>query len=186
MAIYKLQVPSTVRTRPVVVPLALRPGLSQKDIMRTKEKDIIKNQGKPLLVPPHSSLPSPIDKREKNKGKNCNLSSASTHLSLSLSLLSASLSSRSLNSHSDASLWASSSSSGSGTLRPTWVAARKSRIAWVHRVSANRSRLLNRLFHLPVSFFTVSHNVLCCSFHSGQYLKRCSRVWTAYRHHPHL
>ena len=38
-----------------------------------------------------------------------------------------------------------------GTLRPTCAEARKSRIAWLHRGSAKRSRIFHRLFHLPVS-----------------------------------
>ena len=61
-------------------------------------------------------------------------------------------------------------------LRPTCVEARKSRIAWLHRGSAKRSRIFQRLFHLPVSFLTVLHIIFCCVFHSGQFFRRCSLV----------
>ena len=77
---------------------------------------------------------------------------------------------------------ASSTSPGFGgtargpTLLPTFVVHKKSRIALVHRSSANRSRVVKRSLPLPVSFRTSAHRVFCCGFHSFKCLNRCSLV----------
>src|SRR3978361_480929 len=99
-------------------------------------------------------------------------------------LLSSSLSFLSRSSHSDASLCASSSA-GAGTSLPTSVVDRKSSTAPLHLSSASRSRTLQRLFHLPVSFLTSAHKIFCCSFHSAHSLKRWSRVCVPPAHHQH-
>ena len=137
-----------------------------------------KERRKHLLVPQHLTHPPQYPRcpsTHLRKVKNTSLSSAP--ISASLCLLSSSLSSRSLSSRSDASLWASSSSSsGFGALRPTCVEARKSRIARLHRGSAKRSRIFQRLFHLPISFLTVLHIIFYYIFHSEQFFRRCSLV----------
>jgi len=43
-----------------------------------------------------------------------------------------------------------------------------SRAPVVHLVSARGSRIVNRPFHLPVSFLTSALLVVCCAFHSRQ------------------
>jgi len=103
--------------------------------------------------------------------------------SASAASLSSSRSQYSRSSHSDASLPSLSSAS---TFLPTSVALRKSSAAWLHLASARRSRIFHRLFHLPVSFHTSAHSIFCWAFCSGHSLKRCSRVWFWYRHHPAL
>jgi len=103
---------------------------------------------------PYSS--SPADALKEGVGRNSGSSSpAPNSPAAASSSASASLSSprsrRSLTSYSDASLPASSAA---GTLLPTSVVERKSRIAWLHVPPAKRSRIFHRLFHLPVSFDT--------------------------------
>ena len=82
-------------------------------------------------------------------------------------------SSHSRSSASDSSLTTSSSA---GTCLPTPVEERKSSTARLHLSSARRSRIFHRSFHLPVSFLTFAHRIFCWASHSGQSLKRCSRV----------
>jgi len=63
------------------------------------------------------------------------------------------------------------------TLFPTFVVLKKSRIALVHRSSANRPRIVKRSLPLPVSFRTSAHRIFCCGFHALQCLNRCSLVY---------
>jgi len=78
-------------------------------------------------------------------------------------------------SDSDASFSASSTALSGPTLRPASVVDRESKIAWPHRASAKRSRILNRLFPLPVSYHSTAHRIFW-AFQWGQFLKRYSRV----------
>jgi len=52
------------------------------------------------------------------------------------------------------------------------VVARTSRTAWLHLLSARRSRILNWLFPLLLPFRTSAHRIFCRAFHSGHTLKR--------------
>ena len=133
------------------LPFALRPGLSQEDVVRTKEitgeKSPNKRENKGDRVPgvgrnTGNSSPAPNSLKAPS-------SSASA-------LLSSSRSRRSQRSHSGTSLPASSSV---GTSLPTSVAERKSNTAWLHWPSARRSRILHRLFDFPLSFRTSSHRI---------------------------
>ena len=92
-------------------------------------------------------------------------------------------SSHSRTSASDTSLTVASSSAG--TLLPTSVEVRKSSTARLHLLCARSSRILHRLFLLPVPFRTSSHRTVCCGFHSGHSLKRWSRVYVRYWHQQH-
>jgi len=70
------------------------------------------------------------------------------------------------------------------TLLPTSVVRKKSRMALVHRSSANRSRIAWLSFPFPVSFCTSAHRTFCCRFHFLQCLNKCSLVCVRYWHHP--
>ena len=70
------------------------------------------------------------------------------------------------------------------TLLPTSVVRRKSKMAPVHRSSANRSRIAWQSFPFPVSFRTSAHRTFCCRFHLLQCLNNCSLVCVRYWHHP--
>ena len=120
-------------------------------------------------------------------GRNSSSSSTAPNSAPSYTVsLSSSRSQHSRSSPSGASLPASSSAT---TRLPTSVAVRKSSTAWLHlssAVSAKRSRIFHRSFHLPVSLRTSGYRIFCWAFHSGHTLKRCSRVWIGYRHHQRL
>jgi len=88
-------------------------------------------------------------------------------------------------SHSDTSLPASSPSSTGGTSLPTSEEERKSSTARPHISSASRSRTVQLIFHLLVSFSTSAHRTFCCTFHSGHTLKRWSLVCEGHLHHQH-
>jgi hypothetical protein len=60
----------------------------------------------------------------------------------------------------------SSRSLSSFTFRLT-VVRRKPNITRVHRSSTNRSRILKRIFPLPVSFHTSAHRIFCYGSHRG-------------------
>jgi len=136
-----------------------RPYSSSADAMR---EGVGRNSGRSSPAPDHPAAPS---------------SSASASCSTSRSR-------RSRSSHSDARLPASSSSRG-GTSLPTSVQVRKSSTACPHLLSASRSRIFHRLFHLPVSFYTSAHRIFCSIFHSGHTLKRWSLVCVGHWHHQH-
>jgi len=70
------------------------------------------------------------------------------------------------------------------TLLPTSVVRKKSRMALVHRSSANRSRIAWLSFPFPVSFRTSAHRTFYCHFHFLQCLNKCSLVCVRYWHHP--
>jgi len=52
-------------------------------------------------------------------------------------------------------------SSLAGTSLLTSVVERKSSTVWLHLLSARKSRILNRLFPLPLSFRTSAHRIFC-------------------------
>ena len=168
--------------RPFGVP-SLHPGLSRKDMKLTR-KDKGNHRGDAPF--PHSTpyySPSIVDRPANSAGRDSRHTSSALD-SLSFFYLSASFPSI-LRTHSDASLCASSSVA-SGTLLPTCVVAMKSRIAWLHLSSAKGSRILKRSLPLLVSFLASAYKIFCCPFHLRQFLKRYSRVWCLYWHHPHL
>ena len=153
-----------------------RPGLSQEEVMRTKEmtKEKKREQGKKKKTNETAYVALPADAMKSGVGRDSGVppapgSSAPAPCSPKNSRSSA----------SDASLTASSSA---GTRLPTSVVERKSSTACPHLPSARRSRILHRLFHLPVSFRTSAHSIFCWAFNSGHSLKRCSRVWCGYWH----
>ena len=89
-------------------------------------------------------------------------------------------------SRSSASNTLLTASCSAGTRFPTSVVERMSSTVRPHTSPARRSRTPpHRPFHLPVSFHTSAHRVFCCSFHSGQTMKKRSRVWFGHRHHQH-
>lgn len=49
------------------------------------------------------------------------------------------------------------------------------RIDWVHRSSASRPRILERLFPLSIALRTSAHRVFCCVFHCLQFMNGWSR-----------
>jgi len=61
-------------------------------------------------------------------------------------------------------------------LLPTFVLRKKSRITLVHSPFANRSRIVNRSFPLPVSFRSSAHQIFCCGFDSLQSLNQVPLV----------
>jgi len=68
-------------------------------------------------------------------------------------------------------------------MEATTFVERKSGTAWLQLPSARRSRILHLHFHLPVSYRTSAHRIVCCGFHPGNSLNRWSRVWVWYWHY---
>ena len=56
---------------------------------------------------------------------------------------------------------------GAGTSLPTAAAERKSKIGWLQRSSAKRSRILNRSLPFPVSLCTSAHKLFCWHSRAG-------------------
>jgi hypothetical protein len=72
---------------------------------------------------------------------------------------------------------------GPSFLHPLWRGSRAPRSCTSCR--EERSRFLNRSLPIPVPPRTSAYKIFCCGFHSGQFLKMCSRVCVLYRHQPH-
>jgi len=58
--------------------------------------------------------------------------------------------------------------------------ARKYKIGWLRRTSANRSRIVKGPFHLSIFSRTSAHYIFYYGHHRGNRLERCSRVCTIY------
>jgi hypothetical protein len=118
---------------------ALRPGPSQENDDRTKEKQKRQRKETPSLSLHFS------DAMKAGVGRNNGCSTSAPSASAA-ALLSSSRSLRSRSSRSDTSLCASSSAGG-GTRVPTSVVERKSSTALLHHSSASRSRTFQRPIH---------------------------------------
>ena len=146
------------------LPLCPPPRPSRRRKFAHQGNKQMKRQRKDAPVP----YSSPADARKCGVGRNSGSSSAPNASASALLSSSRSLLSRS--SHSDASLPASASAAG--TTLPTSVDMRNRSSAWLHLWSAKSSCALHRRLPLPVSLYTSSQSVLCCSFHLGQLLRR--------------
>ena len=92
--------------------------------------------------------------------------------------------SHSRSSDSDTALPESLTSTGGASLQ-TYVEERNSSTACSLSRSASRSRIIHRLFCLPVSFCTHAHGIFCYIFHSGHSFKRQSPVCAGFWRHHH-
>jgi len=150
--------PSAVRAQVArcKLPFALRPGLSQEDMIRNRE--ITKErQKKEQKNPCPAPYPSSADAVEEGVGETAVVLTLGTQLlDLHPPLLFPLLPEFPLR----CLAWCVFLSRG-WHQPPTSVVQRKSRIGWLHRSSAERSRILNRSIPFPVCLRTSAHKIFC-------------------------